>query len=702
MIKLYPQQHNALESLIAFIKSESSVFILKGYAGTGKTTIIKCLIPHLAAMNKSAKYMAPTGRAAKILRDKIGQDVQTIHKSIYNYKGLIGTRHDENGDLIKVDGLSESVLKKQEQQAVDTVDVWFSIKDYSNECNPENMVIIVDEASMISSKLSTNEIFHFGTDILLDDLLTFTQLHNGAKIIFIGDDAQLPPVGDNVSLALEDTYFKSQGFKIQSYVLTEVIRQEKDSVILENAMAVRDLINQPQRNRLVFKKQEGVLESISSDSISEKYVELSPTPTLGATAVLCFSNSMANEYNSEIRKRYFSQTDKIQAGDILQVVRNRYGADNNSSFFNGDLVKVIDCSDITETQTAPVWVESGSTRIRKEISLRFRDITIVNEEGYSCEVKIVDSLLQSEYRSLLPNEIKALYINFRMRHPNLKENSEIFKNELMSDPYFNALNVKYGYAMTVHKAQGGEWDKVFVDYSGRTGLNNDSLRWIYTASTRSRKTLYGVNIPNVTPFDKLKFTSTVKISKPAAKALSVADVGAVQYLPETAQNYQKAKCKSISIALHILGFSICRIECFPYKDRYYIATNNGIKRYDCLYNGAGIYTTYQHLDPDPNATKIIKALSSEDQYRYQIQYVPKSVVLAELDSNINSYCDDLGITITNIVEENYSVVYHFRTSGRFSQIKFYYNDNAFITSCIPSSDMGKDDILLNELIGKLS
>jgi hypothetical protein len=187
---------------------------------------------------------------------------------------------------------------------------------------------------------------------------------------------------------------------------------------------------------------------------------------------------MVNEYNTAIRSRYFGPGQTIQVGDILQVVRNRYADENMASFYNGDFVKVVGCSDTIETQSAPVWVEKGSSRVRQNITLTFRDISIIDEHGHICKVKIIDSLLHSPETSLSPNEIKALYINFRLRNPHLKVNSEVFAQELIADPYYNALNVKYGYSITVHKAQGGEWKNIFVDLFRFGGnRNEDYFRW---------------------------------------------------------------------------------------------------------------------------------------------------------------------------------------------------------------------------------
>lgn len=696
-LKLYPQQQQALDAIRNFLESDTQVFILKGYAGTGKTTMIKALIPVLQNLNKQVQLMAPTGRAAKILKSKTGLSATTIHSAIYAGPSLTSVRHNEVGELIKMEDYTYK--DKEESRKHDIMQLWFGIdpKHYDGYI-PERAVYIVDEASMVSSRKVEQEVFHFGSDILLDDLLEYAELLKGGKIIFVGDPAQLPPVGDNRSAALDEEYFSAKNISVATFELTDVIRQERDSAILENAMMVRDVLKQQKRNTLSFHRKPDETEDISATDIVIKFTELYPEPLFGSAAILCYSNRATKGYNDAIRTHYFSGEKYIQPGDILQVVRNCYSV----GLFNGDFVRVLDVSPNTETQSAPVWTKIGGKR--EVISLTFRDITIQTDEGAIHNLKIIDSLLNNSEPHLSVDEHTALYINFRMRHPNLPNNREIVARALMEDPYYSALNVKYGYAITGHKSQGGDWDTVFVDYAGRIGLDDDSLRWTYTATTRAKKRLYGANMHNVKPFDKLTIRTITKASKPAPNALSIADMGVVEWLGDNATNTQKAKYLSVAKALERIDFKVERVERLQYKDRYHIVGANGVEKYDCTYNGSGYYTAYQPLQKTRNTSAILEALHSDECYEYQFDYTPHSDTLAQLYARVQSSADEIGVKITNVTEEikQYFVVYHLKTSGQFSRIKFYFDKNNFITYAQPESDLGTEDALLQKLIEKLA
>jgi hypothetical protein len=596
---------------------------------------------------------------------------------------------------------------KEETRKHDVVEFWFCInQDRAADYNPQNAVYIVDEASMISSRKTTNELFHFGSDVLLDDLLEYAELLKGGKIIFIGDPAQLPPVGDNCSAALNEAYFQDKGIGVTSFELTDIVRQAADSAILENAMMLRDLLQTQIRNTLSFNRCDNEVEDVQATTMVAKYVEMYPEPTFGDTAIICYSNKMAKGYNDAIRTYYYPGEKNVQVGDVLQVVKNYYRVDEDSqsrdALYNGDFVKVLDVSTEVEIQSAPVWTKPGNKR--ELISLQFRDITVQAEHGDIYKLKIIDSLLNSTNPGLTPNEHTALYINFRMRNPNLPKDKEAQAKMLMEDPYYNALNVKYGYAITGHKSQGGDWDTIFVDYDGRTGLDNDSLRWMYTATTRAKKQLYGVHMPRIQPFDKLHFRPITKLNKLATNAQIVGNVGNVDMLSSNARASQKAKCLSAIYALGRIGCKVDKVEQLQYKDRYYIQVADVVERYDCTYNGAGYYTAYNALDASENNQAILDALQSEECYTFQFDYLPSHRVLVDLHAKMRSVCDELGVRITNIVEDikQYNVVYFLKTTGKYSYIKFYFDKNMFMTYGHPYSDIEGQDVLLNEIIAKLS
>lgn len=281
---LTAQQKQAMIMIEKFIADkDSQVFILKGYAGTGKTTLIRSIADYLSTQSLHIQLMAPTGRAAKILRSKLpNYGASTIHRGIYNFSHLIVEE-------------SEGTLK-----------YIFPLKD-----NHERCIYIIDEASMISSRESKNELFQFGTGVLIKDLLSYARLNFGGKVIFVGDPMQLPPVGDDCSVALDETYFDILEMNVYSYELTDIVRQDKNSCILANATILRELIRKKERNRLVFKKKEHEVMDIGAMEVAKKYCE-DPEQS---SAIVCFSNQQAADYNTAIRNIIFPETNHVAVGD---------------------------------------------------------------------------------------------------------------------------------------------------------------------------------------------------------------------------------------------------------------------------------------------------------------------------------------------------------------------------------------------------
>src|SRR5690554_2473467 len=470
-LTLTNDQRVALEKLSAFLESDESVFILQGFAGSGKTTLLKGFVEYLASIKKEYELMAPTGRAAKVLRDKTGQG-KTIHSTIYNLE-----------DLQAINADSEEVSEH-------SVKYLFPI-DLNNQ---SERILIVDEASMVSSRKSQNELFDFGTNILLNDLLTYCfSTNKNNKIIFVGDPAQLAPVGDNNSWALNLDYFRQLSYDGKTVELTEVKRQE-NNLILDNATEIRNVLNANPRNELKLEFNETTFINLDNIDVIDKYVELYPNPEIGDGVIISYSNSQCYHYNYGVRQTLYPNHQDILPGDLILINNNNYHS-YPTDLYNGDIAKVIERSEVVVTHSAPVWTIKGGKKERVLISLDFRKITI-RVPQYDGEIScyIIETLLNSIDRDLTMDMTKALYINFVMRFnaeqekreklglPKHKVGSEEFKMALRSDPYYNALRVKYGYAITCHKAQGGEWDKFFVDYSGRIGLYDDALRWSYKAT----------------------------------------------------------------------------------------------------------------------------------------------------------------------------------------------------------------------------
>ena len=673
-MKLTPQQQQVLDKIKSFLDSDMSVFILKGYAGTGKTTMIRTIIEEIKNREKKPILMAPTGRAARVLETKNSWEASTIHRCIYELD-TIETK--EGSDDIRF----IFPLKNQEDEA----------KDH---------ICIVDESSMIGTREVENELFEFGTGSLLNDLLTFVAPNRGGKIIFVGDPMQLSPVGDNVSNALDKKYFEGIGLNAMMAELTDVVRQGAGSAILSNAMKVRRLIDSQQRNNLVFDRKENEVIDLEGYNMPNQLLSLYPKPEIGQSVIITYSNRQARDYNYAVRESLYPNQKQIVVGDILQVVSNNYNLD----VMNGDFVKITVIIGDTEFQSAPVYINIGGERMQHKITLAFRNVRIRldNDQEKSC--KIIESMLDDTDPNLTFEQIQALYINFCMRYPQLKRGSQKFTEYLKADPYFNALRVKYGYAITGHKSQGGEWNTVFVDYTGRTGLNTDCLRWTYTVTTRASHTLYGFNMPNVTPMSKLQVAPIIKAGKPREEYLSFTDVPETPFHSKDAPNNLKAKYWVVSDELKTEGCTITNVESKQYCEWYYMEDNNGINHMvQCYYNKAGVFTRYNAGDSSEGIIRILALMQTNMTMLCSFRYVPTSDVLQTLYNHMESICSDFGIKITNIVEyiPNYCVYYYLQGSGTYSCIQFYITKDGFISYAQPFSDLGNNDNLLKEVIERL-
>ena len=683
-ITLNPDQEKVIQNLENFLESKDSVFILKGYAGTGKTTLIKGLIDALKVENKKFVLCAPTGRASKILRNKTGYG-NTIHSTIYDFDNLI-TINSENEDFAEHSfQFSFPIIKLQ-----------------------ENTIIIVDEASMISSKESKNELFNFGTNILLNDLLTFAQLHNSHnKMIIIGDPAQLPPVGDNNSWALEKSFFDDKKILAREVFLTQVMRQN-NNLILENAMSIRKCIENPNHKELKFQFDEDSCINFNNKNVVNKYCELFPYPDFENGIIINFSNAQNYWYNKEIRENYFPNSSNIAVGDIVQIISNNYHK-YKTEIYNGEFAKVLAVGE-TISQSAPVYVEVNGERKKKTITLLYRKVTLrLPDFDDDIEAYINDSLLESTARDLTIDEMKAVYINTVMRfkesHPHSKIKSEEFKNFLKSDDFYNAIRVKYGYSITGHKSQGGEWKSVFVDYFGRVSLRKDPLRWAYTVTTRASENLYAINFPEFGQFYKLKFSN----------------IGNIAHLPNDAFNFDKVptsplhknnehKCKSwlfwnILSKIEDSEFNIEYIKSEEYLEKYTFRYFDELIIVHFHHKQSGFFEKdFEITSNKTSATERLETLlSKRNEVIFPFEYKATLPFLEGLYNIVSASCNDLDIRIFNISEniDKYYINYYFETSNKISYIQFFFNKNGEFSTAMPKTFGDINDEKLFNLIEKI-
>ena len=674
-MKLTEQQQQVFGQLQAFMKSDASVFILQGYAGTGKTTMIKQIADFISKSHRLF-LMAPTGRAAQVLAKKTGYEASTIHKAIYNF--------------------NEIIIKKEVSDIADSDFIFlFPITVF----NDNNIVAIVDEASMLCSKEREHELFQFGTDNLMNDLLTFVRPSFGGKVIFVGDPAQLPPVGEPKSQALEPSFFEDKGYRVMQATLTEVIRQDKDSTILKNSMQIRNLLNVEKRNHLVLEEKDGEVESLPIDEMLGKYLETRKQLDAKDSLLICYSNMTAAKYNANVRASLYGEKDApLRVGDIVLLVHNNYYLDR----MNGEILPILQVGEKT-MQSAPVYVQENGQKVRKIISLEFQSVKIANSNNEPIDCMILLNLLYNGSASITIDEHRALYINFCMRNPQLKQGTTEFANALKADKYYNCLKAKFGYAITGHKCQGGEWKKVFVDFTSRTGLNDDCLRWIYTAITRARETLYIVNLPHITPFSKFRIEPIQQCSKINEECRIIGEVEHSPYHEASAPNYLHAKYWCIKHYMEGTPYSIESVISKPYQEIYNISTPNGIERYDIRYKKGGIFMKAIPQIVSGHSAMVNLMLDDERIMPIVFNYIPSTETHDKLYKLIQSACDGHSIQITNIVEhkEDFSVVYYLRTSNTMSYIKLYIDGSGFVTYAKPMSLIGNQDYELKVLIEEI-
>ena len=664
-------QNKVFEQIKAFLNSDASVFVLRGYAGTGKTTMVKVIADYIKQSRQLA-MMAPTGRAARVLATKTGHKAVTIHKAIY------AKAHIEPK---KVKDVAESEYK-----------FVFPINESENG---GNIVAIVDEASMVCSRKIEHELFIFGTDNLMEDLLTFVRPNFGGKVIFVGDPAQLPPVGESVSNALRAEYFKEKGLKVVEAELTEVLRQKGDSVILKNAMMIRDLLQKDKRNQLVFEEQKDDVEMVPSEQFLDKYLKYRKESGRHDSVIICYSNKSANRYNRDIRKSLYGGDVPLRENDILLITQNNYRLNR----MNGEFVPVLSVGARTQ-QSAPVYAQIGGKRQRIVITLNFIQVTVPDGDGNPMLCMLLEDLLTSDKATISIDENRALYINFCMRHPSLKQGTQVFADALLNDEYYNAIRAKYGYAVTGHKCQGGEWGKVFVDYTDRTGLDDDSLRWAYTATTRAQKTLYVSNLPHITPFSKFRIESIQKCKSIDPECRILNEVPPTPFHDKNVDNGIRAKYHCIVKNLEYTPYKIVSIQSRPYLEIYNIQTPDGVDRYDLYYKSGFIFQPAKASSTNKHTQQIEMMLNDERGMSYKYDYTPSDDSHSKLFDLIRSACDSLSVQITNVVEhaEDFSTIYYMRTSGTFSYIKMYINSDGFITYAQPMSLKGNEDGELGAII----
>ncbi|MCF0197859.1 MAG: AAA family ATPase [Bacteroidaceae bacterium] len=451
----FPHQPTAEQELVAqkwgeMLARESAddVFLLTGYAGTGKTSLVGALVRTLGQLQLQVVLLAPTGRAAKVFAQYSGASAHTIHRRIYRQK--VFTPEMNNFE-----------------------------QGYNAA---KHTLFIVDESSMIANEGLSGG--YFGTGRLLDDLVHYVYAGQGCRLMLVGDSAQLPPVGEELSPALSPEDLQQYGLNVWHAELTQVVRQVEDSGILWNATRLRRLIaggsmgEWPRLRTAVFPDVRVVPGDELIDALEQSYYHCGRDQTIVVTR----SNKRANIYNNGIRARILDLEGELESGDRLMVAKNNYHWLPESFIANGDLCEV--------------------RRLRNErefYGFRFADATLEfpDYDGMEVSCTVLLDTLHTEAPALTREQQTALFHRICEDYPEITRQRDLIK-KVKEDSYYNALQIKYAYAVTCHKAQGGQWEDVYIDqgYVSDDMLTPDYYRWLYTALTRATRRVYLVNWPS--------------------------------------------------------------------------------------------------------------------------------------------------------------------------------------------------------------
>ena len=443
-------QKKIIEALGEYLSDADSsrIFILNGYAGTGKTTLVAALVAALKSVGVRSVLLAPTGRAAKVLSQYAGEKALTIHKRIYRER----------------------------------TNAAYESKFSLNINREQNTVFIVDEASMLSSGGDGRSIF--GSGSLLDDLVSYVRSGRNCRLILVGDNAQLPPVGEEYSPALEPSELLPYG-DVEYQSMNEVVRQEQDSGILYNATLVRCMLENYIYEIPKLSLDFPDVKSLSGSELIETLQECYDRYGRDETIVITRSNKRANRYNEGIRRVNFAAEEELESGDMLMVVKNNYHYTERiencpmSFIANGDIARL-----------------KRLRRYEELYGFRFATATLAFDDYDNTEIecKIMLDTLRSESPALTREESDRLFREVEQDYLDVKSKLKRLQ-EIRENSYYNALQIKFAYAVTCHKAQGGQWKAVFIDrfLFGDEPMTRDIMRWLYTAMTRATERLYFIN-----------------------------------------------------------------------------------------------------------------------------------------------------------------------------------------------------------------
>ncbi len=647
------EQARALEALERFMDSRRAAFVLLGAAGTGKTT----LLAHVAALaetrGRTVRLLAPTGRAARVAARHARREAQTIHSHLYSYQEMQAEGDDPEATVALVFGLREND-------------------------GPPGTLYLVDEASMVSDTKEAEEggLLRFGSGRLLSDLVRFAALHDrerGHQVVFVGDPAQLPPVGSPDSPALSARALAERhGLDAEAFELTEVLRQRSGSGILASAHRIRRQIGAGDFASLALKEEAPDVEEVPPDGAVATYLRAVEAGGLDAAILIARTNRTAAALNAAVRRAWLGEVPGLVAGDRLIVVQNN----PLHRLYNGDFVEVVAVSERVERR-----------RPLKGVGLTWREVTVREaSSGREVTALLMDDLVTSDAGNLTHQEVQALVVDFRQRHPHLKPKTRPFEEALRRDPYVHALRARHGYALTCHKAQGGEWPTAIVVFDGREKgwANEDYFRWTYTAITRAKGRLVAVRPPRHTATSGVAWADT---SGPAS-------TGAAPAAPAASAN--------VGALLAGAALSVSSAQDRPYCRRLTLTRAGVVGRVDVFYDGKRVVKSVQPLGSGPGGelsaeaaallaplvgTVLDGAGAAGEAGRPRAFEPPDGFFdehphLADLFERFQRALAGTGITVEDVSHHQWMERYTFRRGGERAEINVYYNAKGRFTKAL--------------------
>jgi hypothetical protein len=585
--------------------------------------------------------------------------------------------------------------------------------------DPNNTIYIIDEASMLSNVYSEGEFFRFGSGYLLKDLIKYINFDNNdhnKKVIFIGDNAQLPPVNMNFSPALDGKYLQENCNLVSSeFELTEVVRQKAESGILHNATKLRQSLKANTFNQLDIETSFNDINKTKHEELLSKYLEACNNSIDEETIIVAYSNSSVKEYNDFVRNHFFPNQNTITVKDKIILVSNNYNYPQ-MELLNGDFGIVKEVSTINESRTIKLKRKNRRNEtIEINVPLTFRNviITFTDEEfkKHDIQCKIIENLLYSRHRDLSSDELKALYIDFKIRNEKLKSGTKEFKDAIRSDVYFNALRIKFGYAVTCHKAQGGEWANTFLNCKTSMGYFNSSyFRWLYTGITRAKENLYTLDEPHFTIGSNLQ-PPKIENFQPREDILSLnTEISEIE-LPFDFSNqtdFVKHIYLIVRECLKDENVNINDIRHTNYLEHYTISQGNETAVFKINYNSHNKITTIQK---PANSTEFVESV-----YSKLVKLQSKLVIVAEPEiketefefeqafqkefyDSLKEKLEPYNFKIVKIEHKQYHEVYEIKKNGFTATYKFWYDGKFKFkkTEIIPTRTTGLVDEI-NELL----